>query len=211
MRVTEIPIDRVQPASWNANEMTQAMRSRLRGSMGRYDMVVPLVVRSIGLGLFETIGGAQRLSVHREMGATTVPCVIVEVDDAEARLLGQALNHIAGEDDLGLRAEVIRDILKALPEEQVLAVLPDSTEELKALASLREGDIAEHLRAWQRAQEARLHTFQIRLTDPQLEVVQEALKRAEATGGLDPDSPNRRAAAMAEICRTYLKVNGEVL
>ena len=68
--------------------------------------------------------------------------------------------------------------------------------------------LAEHLAAWQLAQEARLRTLQIRLDDGQLEIVQKALSRAEATGDLDADSPNRRAAAMVEICRTYVEATG---
>ena len=85
---------------------------------------VPLVVRTIGDDGYETVGGAQRLSVLRKFGVVEVPCVMVEADDVNARLLAQASNGIQGEDDLGLRAELIRQVLEALPPGGVLRLLP---------------------------------------------------------------------------------------
>ena len=208
MRVTEIPIDRVQPASWNANEMSDAMRARMRGSIDRFDLVVPLVVRPVGDGLFETVGGAQRLSVLRDMGATMAPCVIVELENAEARLLGQALNHIAGEDDLGRRADVVRDMLRALPQEDILAILPDSAENLRALASIGETTIADQLEAWQRAQSARLRHLQFQLTDGQLSIITEALGLALTRHPVGRQDMTRKAQALLEICQTYLSTMG---
>ncbi len=65
------------------------MLNHLRHSVQRFDLVVPLVVRKVGDNRYETIGGAQRLSILRELGMTTAPCVVVEVDDSEARLLAR--------------------------------------------------------------------------------------------------------------------------
>ena len=119
--------------------------------------------------------------------------MIVDVDDAHARLLAQALNNVHGEDDLGLRAEAVREILKQVPEDQVLAILPDSAQGLDALASLGQQDMAEHLRAWQLAQGARLKHLQFQLTTSQLEVVQVALARvmSSAKDSLE-ENPNVR-------------------
>jgi ParB family chromosome partitioning protein len=104
METKDLPVGSIVAAGWNPNEMDEAKRLRLWRSIERFGLVVPLVVRRNGNGDYETIGGAQRLQVLGEMGMTTVPCLVVEVCNAEARLLSQALNHIAGEDNLGLRA-----------------------------------------------------------------------------------------------------------
>ena len=101
MEITNLSIEQIREAPWNPNSLDEAMQRRLRRSIERFDLVTPLVVRQIEPGLYETIGGAQRLAVLREMGVTTVPVVIVDADDVEARLLGQALNRISGDDDLG--------------------------------------------------------------------------------------------------------------
>ena len=211
MKVRDIPIYAIEAAEWNPNEMEGSMRSRLRKSMERYGFLVPLVVRSVGDGRYETIGGAQRLSVLREMGAATVPCVVVEAGDAEARLLSQALNHIAGIDDLGLRAELVRDLLSGMPEGEVLSVLPETAESLKALASLGTEDLASHLEAWQHAQVARLRHFQAQLTQGQLKVVQNAV------GGFMPEArehegqnPNVRGTALYLLCKAYLENASEI-
>ena len=172
-----LPLDRLREAPWNANEMDEAMKQRLRQSIKHFGLVVPLVVRQPGEGVYETIGGAQRLAVLRGMGFTVIHCVIVEADDTEARLLSQALNRIQGEDDLGLRAELLRAALAAVSQETVLCLLPETAQSLQAMASLGHQDMASYLEDWQKAQGARLKHLQLQLTPVQLEVVEEALAR----------------------------------
>ncbi len=138
MNIVDLPIDSIIPAQWNPNEMDLDMLSHLRHSVQRFDLVVPLVVRNVGDNRHETIGGAQRLSVLRELGMTTAPYVVVEADDSEARLLGQALNHVAGSDNLGLRAEVMREILEDKSPEEVMALLPETAASLQALTAVGE-------------------------------------------------------------------------
>src|SRR5918996_252232 len=125
MRIVDLYLESIQAADWNPNQLDGADLDRLRQSIQRFGLVAPLVVRSIGEDVYETIGGAQRLSVLRELGIEAVPCVIVEADDVEARLLSQCLNRIAGEDDLGLKAELLRKVLAELPQQEVLRVLPE--------------------------------------------------------------------------------------
>ena len=210
MRVVELPIDAVEPAEWNPNESDERMRSLLRRSIEEFGIVSPIVVRQIDVNRYETIGGAQRLTVLRELQVSKVPCVVVDADNARARLLGQALNHIAGDDNPGLRARVVREMLESLSEEEIMGVLPESADSLRALASLGQDDIATHLEAWQKAQAARLRHLQFQLTNAQLQVVARALE--QATVGLSDveESPNRRGTALALVCRAYLASRGGV-
>ncbi len=205
MKIADLRIDAITFAPWNANEMDAAMRAHLRRSVERFGLVVPLVVRRTGKGRYETIGGAQRLSVLRELGHATVPCVVVEADDAEARLLSQVLNHVAGEDNPGLRGELLRRVLESTPIEQVADVLPETAEGLHALASLGQEDLAEHLRAWEAAQAARLRHLQFQLIDSQLAIVESALEHALAGSMKEEGNPNKRGTALATICREYLR------
>ena len=124
MQVIDLPINDVIAAPWNANEMDAEMQARLCRSIERFGIVVPLVVREVAVRTFETIGGAQRLGLFRDLGHTTVPCVVTQADDGEARLLSQALNHIAGQDNPGLRGEVFRCILESTPAREVAELLP---------------------------------------------------------------------------------------
>ncbi len=148
MQIINLQLSQLQAATWNANRMDSAALSRLRESLSRYGMVLNLVVRSQADGYYEVLSGNQRLTVLMELGYGEVPCVVVKVDDAHARLLAQALNRIQGEDDLGLKAELVREVLKTLPQEDVLSLLPETTESLQALSSLGQADMAEYLQNW---------------------------------------------------------------
>ncbi|HZA25354.1 MAG TPA: ParB/RepB/Spo0J family partition protein, partial [Dehalococcoidia bacterium] len=110
MKVTELPLEQLKEAPWNSNQMAEAMLSRLRESLTRYGLVQNLVVRPLEGDCYEVLSGNQRLWVLRELQRSPVPCVVVGLNDAHARLLSQALNCIAGEDDLGLRAEMLKEI-----------------------------------------------------------------------------------------------------
>ena len=81
--------------------MDEPMFAHLTRSIQRFGFLVPPVVRQVDDGPNETVGGAQRLSVIEALGFEQVPCVVVDADGSNARLLSQALNHIHGEDDLG--------------------------------------------------------------------------------------------------------------
>ena len=205
MELTNLSIEQIRVAPWNPNYLDEAMHRRLRRSIERFDLVTPLVVRRIEPGLYETIGGAQLFEVRMEMDVTVVPAVVVDADHVEARLLSQALNRIAGEDDLGLRALLMREVLETRSQEEVISLLPETAESLIALASLGQEEMASHLLAWQQSQNARLKHLQFQLTPVQLEVVEEALARlipeAKVARG---DSPNTRGTALYLLCKKLL-------
>ncbi len=206
MDLIDLRLERLQDAPWNPNRMDDVMLKRLIESLTRFGMVQNLVVRPLGKGSYEVLSGNQRLTVLRILGFAEVPCVVVELDAARARLLAQALNRIQGEDDLGLRAELIRQVLEALPQEDVLSLLPETAESLKTLVSLGQEDMASHLQTWQKAQEARLKHLQFQLTPSQLEVVEEALSRllpqAKRSQG---ENPNARGTALYLLCKNHLE------
>ena len=211
MGLVKLPLTWIRCADWNPNRMDSVMRTRLLISIERFGPVVPPVVRKVGPGTYETVGGAQRLDVLREMGFDSVVCWEVDADDTEARLLAQALNHIAGQDDPGLRAEALRSILESVPQEVVLALLPETAESLGELVSLGEEDLAQRLRAWQTAQSARLKHLTFQLTEDELPVVRRALESSMTDVTIAPDevrNPNRRGNALFHLCRAYLEQVG---
>ena len=203
MEVVELRLDRLVEAPWNPNAMDAAGQARLRESIARYGLVVPLVVRPLDES-FEVLSGNRRLAILRELGFVSASCVAVDLDDAHARLLAQALNRIHGDDDLGLRAELLRTVLEHLTPEQVLAVLPESAQSLQQFASLGRQDMAGYLQEWQQAQAARLHHFTFQFTDEQLTLVRETLEPfvAQVSAG-DGGNPNRQGLALLLLCQSY--------
>jgi ParB family transcriptional regulator, chromosome partitioning protein len=206
MEVFNLPVDCLREATWNSNRMDETMTSKLRMSIARFGLVENLVVRPLCKNAYEVLSGNHRLRILKEMHFKTVPCVVVDLNDARARLLAQALNRVQGEDDLGLKAEIVKKILATLPKEEVLNILPETAGSLKALTSLNQDDIANYLQKWQQAQNARLVNLQFRLNRNQMEVVQEALehKLPEARKAKG-DNPNSRGIALYLLCKDYLE------
>jgi ParB family chromosome partitioning protein len=189
--------------------MAHDVMGKLRESISRYGLVNNLVVRLLGDGFYEVLSGNQRLKVLRDMEFIHAPCVVVELDDAHSRLLAQALNRLQGEDDLGLRAELVKAVLEKIPQEEVLALLVETPSSLQALASLSEETVAEHLAAWQQAQGARLKHLQFQLTPAQLEVVEEAIARVLPRAKYERgESPNTRGTALFLLSKAYLQNEG---
>jgi len=218
MTVVELPLNRLSRAPWNSNQMNPPMIDHLRNSIRRFGLVENLVVRETVNDCFEVLSGNQRLEVLEQLGHEVVPCIVVELDDAQARLLAQALNAIQGEDDLGLRAEVMRKIMETTSQKDILALLPETADSLMSLASLGHEDIAAHLEAWQKAQSARLRHLTVQLTSDQMEVVEMALERLlpEAANSLIEGklenrivSPNARGQAMFLLCQKFLNHEAE--
>jgi ParB family chromosome partitioning protein len=209
LKVINLPIGQIHAAAWNPNQMSESMRSRLLRSIERFGLVLPLVVRPTGPDSFETIGGAQRLATLRELDMNPIPCVVVEADDANARLLAQALNRIQGQDDLGLHAELIREVLQSLPQEAVLQLLPETAQSLQVLSTLGRDTMANYLKNWQQAQVARLKHLTFQSTPAQLEIIEEALARVMPQArDANTGNPNPRGNALYLLCKSYLELTG---
>ena len=209
MEVLQLPLENLRESPWNANAMDDSMLSRLRRSIDTFGLVVPLVVLSVGDGYYETVGGAQRLRILRETGYSHVPCVVVEADDSEAQLLSQCLNRIAGEHDLGLRAEVLRGLSESVSQETVLALLPETAESLQSLASMGQQSMADYPQVWQQMQAARLKHLQFQLTSDQLVVVEQVLNRLLPLAKVSQSSsPNARGTCLYLLCLGYLEREG---
>jgi len=204
MEMCELPIEVLKEATWNVNQVQESMMQRLRVTIGKYGLVQNLVVRKIAND-YEVLSGNHRLKLLRELNVKKVPCAIVEVNDAQARLLAQALNHVHGDDDLGLRAELIRGVMNVLPEDEVLAILPDTIHGLKGMASMGQETVAGYLQTWEKARAARLRNLIFRLTQEQLQTVEAAidyiLPEAKRQQGI---SPNARGTALYLICKSFV-------
>jgi ParB family chromosome partitioning protein len=210
MNVIELGLHQLREAPWNPNRMDKDDLTRLKHSVQKYGLVQNLVVRPVAPDLYEVLSGNQRLKIMREAGIQNVPCLVIEVDEAHARLLSQALNHIHGQDDLGLRAETVRRVLETISQEEVLALLPETASGLNALSSLGNDTIADCLERWERARNARLKHMQFQLTPNQVDVIEEALAQVLPMAKQEHhDSPNIRSTALYLLCKDYLKLRGK--
>jgi ParB family transcriptional regulator, chromosome partitioning protein len=163
-RIVHLPSEQLREAPWNPNGMDSKLLARLKHSLQRFGLVGVLVVRPIGDGLYQVLSGNQRLQVLRDLQWESIPCVVVEASEAEARLLAQTLNRLHGSDDLGLKADLIAHILETIPREEVLSLLPETAERLQGLSHLNAETITQSLVQWQESQKDRLRHFTCQLT-----------------------------------------------
>ncbi len=206
MNVVDLPIVSLVHAPFNPNEMDSAMEDRLLASVRRFGVVENLVVRPIGDGRYEVLAGNQRLRALQSDGAETAPCVVADVDDTDARLLAQAMNAIQGEDDPAAKASLLRELLRHMSAEEVMALLPESAEALSSLSELGSIGLDVHLAGWETRRRAKLRHMTFQLTPEQLVVVKSALDRVPAdlpvgdTGG----NPNAKGNALFYLCSRFL-------
>lgn len=205
VEIVQLPVATLKAAPWNPNRMEPPLMAMLKRSVQRFGLTGVLVVRSVGKDCYEVLSGNQRLEVLRELGSESVPCVLVDLPDAEAKLLTQTLNRLHGADDVGIKAELLESVLRELSQEEVLSLLPESAASLQALGSLSQEDLATHLQNWQKAQESKLSSFSVRLTQEQASVVESAVNRFLTRSAKVPDgSPNRRGTALYLLCQQFL-------
>jgi ParB family chromosome partitioning protein len=204
MEVVELPIETLKEAPWNANQIDAAMLQRLRSSILKYGFIQNLAVRRIDNG-YEVLSGNQRLKLLREFNVSKVACVIVDLDNAHARLLAQVLNHTHGSDDLGLRAELLREVLQVIPEQEVMSVLPDALAGLTGIGAIGRETVAAYLQNWEKARAARLRNLLFKLTQDQLQTVEavitQLLPEAQRQPGINP---NTRGTALYLLCKSFL-------
>jgi ParB family transcriptional regulator, chromosome partitioning protein len=205
MNLVEISLGKLIEAPWNPNREDASMLRHLEASIRRYGLVEPLVVRPAHDSHFEVLSGNHRLKILKSMGLEGAPCIVVDLNDQEARLLAQALNSIHGQDDLSNKSKVLQVILASIPADKVVSLLPESMESLQALSSLGQEDLAQHLQAWQRAQAVKLKHMILQFSGQHLAVVEEAIRQViTQVDNKDSNNPNVRSNAIYLLCKEYL-------
>ena len=120
--VTEqLPLESINLAAYNPRVMPKEKMDSLKASLRKHGLVLNLVVQKTGMVL---IGGHQRIAAMRDLCKAekwalpaTVPAMVLDVSDAEAKQLNVSLNNIEGEFDpyklgelfAGIRSEMTMD------------------------------------------------------------------------------------------------------
>src|SRR5438477_9168242 len=126
MKTIEVAVSRLVEAPWNPNRLSAPMLLKLERSLSQFGTVQNLVARPHpdGSERFEVLSGNQRLRVYRELGLASAPVVVVDLDDARARLLAQALNRTRGSDDPKAYAALLEQVLQEFTLATVSEFLP---------------------------------------------------------------------------------------
>lgn len=128
MHTQSISVELLLEAEWNANRVRPGLLAKLRRSLEQFGVVENLVARTHPTtpGCFEVLSGNHRLRLLKELGHQQAPVVVVELDDARARLLAQTLNRTRGSDDPKAYARLLEEVLAELDVAEVTALLPET-------------------------------------------------------------------------------------
>lgn len=93
-RIENLAVSALNPAPYNPRRITKEARKGLKASLDRFGLVQPIVV-NIREGRNVVVGGHQRLALIRESDpGASVPCVLVDLDEADEKALNVALNNL---------------------------------------------------------------------------------------------------------------------
>lgn len=120
-KMVEVGIDTLEPNPWNTNVVSPEHEMKLEESVKRFGVFKPVIVRDIGDGKLQILGGEHRWSAAKRLGFKVVPIVnLGSIDDIRAKEIGLADNGRYGEDDpMGLAA-----LLKELDTGELATFLP---------------------------------------------------------------------------------------
>lgn len=110
MKLTRVPIDKLNPAAYNPRKMTEQQLAGLSESIERFGLVEPIVWNKRSGNV---VGGHQRLAVIKAQGFSHTDVVAVDLNEKDEKALNVTLNnrHIQGDWDDGLLQGLLREIL----------------------------------------------------------------------------------------------------
>jgi len=98
MKITKVKISELKQAEYNPRRLTTKQYSDLKASLDKFGLVDPIIINSDNT----VIGGHQRLKIVRELGASEVPTVRVNLSKEDERELNIRLNKNTAEWDMDL-------------------------------------------------------------------------------------------------------------
>jgi len=135
LRAERIPTERLFPNPWNVNEMSPEMFGKELASISEFGFVVPLLVRPHPWepDAYQIIDGEHRWRAGKELGMTSFPVSIIEVDDETAQQLSIVLNETRGAANQLKLASLVRSLASRTDPERLARVLPFSRDRFDAM------------------------------------------------------------------------------
>jgi ParB-like chromosome segregation protein Spo0J len=198
-----VETEKLRPNPWNPNRMSGELMAKLVAEVRRKGMVLPLVVRP-DRGGFQIIDGEHRWQAGKKLGLKSLPCIVAEMDEDEARLKTLQLNRLRGEDDPELLGRLLRELNAQIDLKVLCARLPFDRVELEQSLELMEIKESKESRdkLEQQMQEAlRDRILSVVVSEPEKAAIEHAINtcRAGSQESLRPGS------ALAKICGAFLK------
>jgi len=132
MEIKKIDINQLKPNTWNPNKIDNGKLRCLRDKITKDGYLQPILVRKKE-NYYEIIDGYHRWLCCKEAGYTEIECVIVDVNDRNAKLLTLAMNNLRGSPEEDLLKKVIEDLENDMDLTEICLETGFSKKELEKL------------------------------------------------------------------------------
>ncbi len=82
-RPSEVALDRLVEVSSRKRRLTEEQFEELKANLANNALVHPVAVRRLADGRFEIVSGHNRVTVFRELGRSSIPVVVVDIEEAK--------------------------------------------------------------------------------------------------------------------------------
>lgn len=131
IEVVDLRVADLDPNPWNPNVQSEIVSRATRESIEHFGFVAPVAVRrSATEGRYEIVNGEHRWREATDLGHDTIPAVILDLTDAQAKKLTVVLNETTGDPDVVRLGQLLVQ-MEELDDFRV--GLPYSDEELEHL------------------------------------------------------------------------------
>lgn len=193
LKVLTLPVGDIFPNPWNVNSMAPADFEKLKKSIARYGLPLPVVVRPHPweTGKWQVVDGEHRWLAAKEIGWSDVRCTIVDYDDETAKEAGIVLNGLRGSPDETKLGSLLRELAAKRDEQELRDVMPfDRAHFDELMGELTSVDYERIEKMTPRDDGGRSETYVervFRMPREVAEVVDEAVGKVMADEGLDHD------------------------
>lgn len=193
--VQHIPVGQISPDPDNPNEMAESTYATLLAEIRDHGYTQPILVRKADEG-FRLIDGEHRWRAVSEIGFATIPAVVIEADEDDAKVRLIAMNRIRGAFVPLKLAYVMADLAKRIPEQQLRQRLGMSQSELKD--HLQTADLSDSLgdTLGKDSPKPDGRSVSVFCTDDQAAIIEAVLDAVAPEKG-------ERGAALARICHEW--------
>lgn len=217
---------KLKPNPWNPNRMSPEMAGKLKAEIRNSGMILPIVVRpmqskggqSRGIrgtpphqecpphpaerGTFQIIDGEHRWMIAKELGMSSVPCIVVEMDENEARIITIQLNRLRGEDEPELLARLLRELEIDLGLNEITSRLPFDQVEIEQTLELIDLQTSEEARKkldQEMSEMLKDRIFSVIVSEAEKATIEHAIHLFNSRSGTEL----RPGSALAKICEKY--------
>ena len=204
MKVVNLEISKISPNSYNPNLVPKDIFSQLKKSIKKFGIEQPILVREVG-DKYVIIDGEHRYKIALEFGFKTVPVVIRDITESEAKIQTINMNRLHGEFNKVKLAGVLKGLQEDYSQEELTALTGFSEEDLDTFNSfldlpdvlVEDKKIADQISDEMNTPQEPITTgVSFDLTLPQLDILEVAMELA---------GKGTKEKSIIEICSEYIK------